>query len=126
MKKLLLIALVMLACTSCATILCGTKDRVTFDSEMRGTSAKMIIDGRMHQNVTFPYKVKIKRGFKATEVRISAEGYEPQTLYINKSFNAWAILNLADIAGWAIDAATGAITKPASDHYWIDFTPVAE
>lgn len=126
MKKLLLIALVMLACTSCATILCGTKKRVTFDSDMRGTSAKMIIDGRMHQNVTFPYKVKIKRGFRDSEVRILAEGYESQTLYIDKTFNAWSLLNLADVAGWVIDAATGAVTQPASDHYWIDFTPVAE
>lgn len=125
MKKLLLIGLVMLCCTSCATILCGSKERVTFDSDYK-ESATMIIDGRRHKNVTFPYKANIKRGFRDTEVRISAEGYETQTIYIDKTFNPWALLNLADFMGWAIDAATGAVTQPDSEYYWIDFTPAAK
>lgn len=124
MKKLLLIALVMLACTSCATIISGSKKRVTFDSDMKG-SAKMIIDGRRYNEVTFPYKVNIERGFGDTVVRVEAEGYQPQTIYIDKTFNPWALLNLTDVVGWIIDAATGALTQPDSDYYWIDMTSVA-
>lgn len=122
MKRLLLVALVALSCTSCATILCGSKDRVTFDADLKAP-ASMIIDGRRHQNVTFPYKVNINRGFKDTVVRVSAEGYETQTVYVDKTFNPWALLNLADVVGWVIDAATGAITQPDSEYYWIDLTP---
>ena len=125
MKKLLLIALVVLSCSSCATIISGSKKRVTFDSDMKG-SAKMIVDGRRYHDMTFPCKVNIKRGFSDTVVRVEAEGYEPQTIYIDKTLNPWAILNLADIVGWVIDAATGAVTQPDSDYYWIDMKPATK
>jgi len=122
MRRLLLVALLALLCTSCATILSGTTERVTFDSDLKG-SAKMIIDGRRYHNVVFPFKVDVKRGFQDTEVSIIAEGYQTQTITIAKTLNPWAILNFADVAGWAIDIATGAVTQPASDYYWIELAP---
>lgn len=125
MKKLLLIAFLALTCTSCATILCGTKKKVTFDGDVN-SRATMIVDGRQHKNVALPYKVNVKRGFKDSEVRITVEGYEPVTIYVDKNFNPWSLLNFVDPVGWVIDVATGAITQPAMSHYWIDFTPKAE
>lgn len=112
----------MLACTSCATILSGTHKKVTFDSDHKG-GATMIVDGRRYQNVKFPYKVNIKRGFKDSVVRITADGEQTVTMYIDKTFNPWSILNLADFCGWAIDVATGAITQPDAEYYWVEFKP---
>ena len=77
----------------------------------------MTIDGRKHTNVTFPYTTKIRRGFDETIVKA-----EP--IIINKSFNAVSVINLLDVLGWGIDAATGAITKPEFKFYQIDFQPV--
>ena len=35
----------------------------------------------------------------------------------------YSVINLLDILGWGIDAATGAITKPEFKFYQIDFQP---
>ncbi len=124
MKKLLLVVLLALTMTSCATIISGTKKRVTFDGTI-SKPATMIVDGRQYKGVKLPYTVKIKRGFNDTEVRFIVEGYEPITIYVDKNFNPWALLNFADVFGWVVDVATGAVTRPAMTHYWVDFTPKA-
>ena len=46
--------------SSCATIFCGSKARVTFESDIT-EKATLTIDGRKHTDVTFPYTPKIKR-----------------------------------------------------------------
>ena len=125
MKRFLFLVLLATTMTSCATIISGTKKQVTFDGEI-SKPATMIVDGRQYKDVTLPYKVNVQRGFKDSEVRIYVEGYKPVTIWIDKNFNPWAILNLTDIVLWAVDIATGAITQPEMDHYWIDFVPEAE
>lgn len=129
MKKIFVPALIIsaMALSSCATIFCGSKAKVTFESNIEQT-ADLTIDGRKHQSVTFPYTTKIKRGFDETVVKAEAEGYETQSIYIDKKFNAVSVINLCNILGWGIDAATGAITKPENNTYQIDFVrkPVSE
>ena len=122
MKKMLFLALAIgaLSLTSCATIFCGSKANVTFDSNVK-TTADLTIDGRRHNNVSFPYTTKIKRGFNETVVKAEVAGYEPVMLYISKTFNAVSVINLCNVLSWAIDAATGAITKPEHDSYEIEF-----
>ena len=44
--------------TSCATVFCGSKAKVTFDSDI-AEKATLTIDGRKYTNVTFPYTTKI-------------------------------------------------------------------
>ncbi len=109
--------------SSCATIFCGSKKRVTFDSNLPVESATLTIDGMRHYNVTFPYAVKIKRGFDDTVVVVEAEGYRKSTLFIEKNFNAVSVINLCDILGWGIDAATGAMMKPEFNNYVLEFIP---
>ena len=99
--------------TSCATVFCGSKAKVT-------------IDGRKYTNVTFPYTTKIRRGFDETVVKAEAPSYTTETVIINKNFNAVSVINLLDILGWGIDAATGAMTKPEFKFYQIDFQPKEE
>ena len=83
----------------------------------------LTIDGMKHTNVTFPYTTKIRRGFDETVVKIESPNYTAEPIIINKSFNAVSVINLLDILGWGIDAATGAITKPEFKFYQIDFQP---
>ena len=49
--------------------------------------------------------------------------YTASPIIINKNFNAVSVINLLDVLGWGIDAATGAITKPEFKFYQIDFQP---
>ena len=126
MKKLIYSALFIgaMSLTSCATIFCGTKAKVTFNSNIDVT-ADLTIDGRKYIDVSFPYTTKIPRGFDDTIVKAEAVGYKPVMLYIDKKFNAVSVINLCEILGWAIDAATGAITKPEYNHYDIEFQEVS-
>ena len=88
--------------------------------------ATLTIDGRKYTNVTFPYTTKIRRGFDETVVKAESPAYTTETVIINKSFNAVSVINLLNILGWGIDAATGAMTKPEFKFYQIDFQPKEE
>ena len=126
MKKLFsLIVLCSLLFSSCSTIFCGSKAKVTFDSDIN-EEAIVTIDGKKHKNVTFPFTTKIKRGFDETIVKVEAPSYETETLIVDKKFNPVSVINLLDILSWAIDAATGAITKPEQKFYQIEMTPKAD
>lgn len=109
--------------SSCATVFCGSKARVTFESDITET-ATLTIDGRKHTNVTFPFTTKIKRGFDDTVVKAEAPSYQSETIIIEKNFNAVSVINLCDILSWGIDAATGAMMKPEFKFYQIDFKPI--
>lgn len=122
MKRIALLLCIALASSSCATIFCGSKTQVTFESDIQ-EKATLTIDGRKHTNVTFPYTTKIKRGFNETVVKAEAPSYSTETIIIDKNFNAVSVLNLLDVLAWGIDAATGAMMKPEFKFYQIDFKP---
>lgn len=66
---------------------------------------------------------KVKRGFNDSVVKAEAEGYQTTSLIIEKQFNAVSVINLLEILGWGIDAATGAMMKPEFNYYQIEFKP---
>lgn len=106
--------------TSCASVFCGSKAKVTFDSNVTD-GVSLTIDGIKYHDVEFPFRTKIKRGFDDTIVKAEAESYKTETIVIDKRFNPVSIINLFDVLGWGIDAATGAITKPDNNYYQIEF-----
>ncbi|MBO5890387.1 MAG: hypothetical protein J6Q28_03030 [Alistipes sp.] len=120
MKRFLIPAFMLCSLTfsSCATVFCGTKAQVTFESNV--SEATLTIDGRKHKNVTFPYTTDVERGFDETIVKAEAEGYETTMVYVDKVLNPVSIINLTDVLGWAIDVATGAVTKPEYKVYEIE------
>ena len=59
-------------------------------------------------------------------MKVETPNFSAEPIIINKSFNAVSVINLLDILGWGIDAATGAITKPEFKFYQIDFQPKVE
>lgn len=119
MKKnyLLIAALSLMLLPSCATIFSGTKATVTVSSP-NASWANLTVDGKKYNNVVFPAKIKVKRGFQPSI--IEAENPDMQgSVTVDKTFNAVSVLNLGDVIGWAIDAADGAIMKPTQKEYTI-------
>ena len=114
MKQFITLICAGLLMSSCATIFCGSKTKVTFDGEI-SEKATLTIDGMKH--------TKLRRSCDETVVKIESPNYTAEPIIINKSFNAVSVINLLNILGWGIDAATGAITKPEFKFYQIDFQP---
>ena len=104
--------------TSCATyflrIESQTNNMIDLRQRHRRKSDPYDRRPQIHQ-CHFPYTTKIRRGFDETVVKAEAPSYTTETVIINKNFNAVSVINLLDILGWGIDAATGAMTKPNSN-----------
>ena len=120
MKKIYYLFLLIGACalSSCASIFCGTKARVTLADSQQHQPVNISTDCKYYQNVTLPYTVRVKRGYKPSVVRIDSDGYKPTDVTVAKKFNGVSVLNLTNFLGWGIDAATGAITRPDRKSYF--------
>ena len=127
-KDLFLCVAVGVLLTSCASIISGNKAKVTLKNNYVTTPVTLKYDDKVESDVFLPYTIKVKRGFKPTEVKASAEGYDDARLTINKKFNGTAVWNilLGGIPGIAVDAATGAVMKPEKKEYEIPFIAVNE
>ena len=124
MKKVVLMMVVFTAFifTSCATILSGTSDDITFNSDPSG--AAIMLDGLKVGKT--PATVSIKRpGFGNKEITLKLDGYEDRTFMLQKEFNTMAICNLGGIPGWVIDILTGAVMKYSKKNYDLDLDPKA-
>ena len=83
--------------SSCATVFCGSRAKVTFDTNVPVESATLTIDGKKYQVNAFPYETRVKRGFTDTEVKVESEGYDPVRSTIFKTFIAVSVINLVDL-----------------------------
>ena len=126
MKKIVSVLLSAVLFTSCGTIFCGSKAKVTLQNDEVLSPVDLTIDGRNIGQKYLPTQVKVKRGYKPSTVIARTEGYEDAVLTINKNFNAVSVINLTNIFGWGIDAATGAVTKPEEKKYTLPFKPIEE
>ena len=117
MKKFLILFTVSAILSSCATLFCGSRAKVTLTSNDISEPVNITADGRSHRNVYLPTNIRVKRGYKPSHIDIEADGYEPQSIVVDKCFNPISILNVTNLLAWGIDAATGAITKPYENTY---------
>jgi len=127
MKKVYLptgVAAVLLL-TSCASIISGTKAKVTVRNDEVNVPVTLSYDNKVEMDVFLPYDIKIKRGFKPTVISAKAKGYENSSISVKKKFNGTAVWNilLGGIPGMAVDAATGAMMKPESKDIIIPMKP---
>lgn len=125
MKKsyLLIATLIIMLLPSCATILSGTRANVTVTSP-NASWANLSVDGEKYNNVVFPAKIKVKRGFKPSVIEAENPDMEG-SVTVEKKFNAVSLGNilLGSIPGYIIDAADGAVMKPEKSEYTILMSP---
>jgi hypothetical protein len=107
-----------LCMTSCATIFSGTKDRISFTTNVPG--AKVLIDGV--EICKTPCNENISRKVGESQVEFKLEGYETRVVNLSKSLNIVSILNLGNLLGWGIDIVTGAVFKYDRKAYDIELT----
>ena len=124
MKNIMLITLsaAALLLSSCATVLTGTSDDITFNSTPSG--AKIMIDG-LEVGKT-PAVVSVKRpSNKTTKVTLQMKGYEDRSFALSSTFNMFSCCNGTNLLGWAIDFVTGSLFKYDKTNYKMELEPMA-
>jgi len=113
MKKYLLATLACSITLSCATVISGTTQAITIDSDIKGATVN--IEG---QNVgVTPYSGKIKRQRDAV-VMVSKDGYATQTVVLTSAFNPVAVLSIFwDLS--TTDLISGACWEYAPSSYYV-------
>ncbi|WP_284653127.1 PEGA domain-containing protein [Flavobacterium terrisoli] len=114
--KAKIITLSIISClllSSCATIVSGSKQTVTFTSNP--SQANVSING-LNVGKT-PFETKLKRKTKEHKIVIQLDGYKPFETTLKRKFNAWYVGNLAfgGLIGLIVDPLTGAIFKLTPD-----------
>ncbi|UYW01925.1 PEGA domain-containing protein [Flavobacterium agricola] len=107
--------------TSCATIVSGSKKKVTISSTPSEASV-YINDVEVGKT---PLETKLKRK-QSYNVLIKLDNYEDYSVKINKKFNAWYLGNimLGGAVGFIIDPITGAMFKLDPTIIYVDFDKV--
>ena len=107
-----------LSTTSCASIITGTKDKITFSSTPEGVKV-------FHKGVekcTTPCTAEISRSLGKQTVTFSKEGFTSKEVKLTKNFNAVSLVNIliGGVIGIGIDAATGSLTKYSPKAYTVE------
>lgn len=116
--SVVLLAGIALSVTSCASILTGTKDKITFNSTPEG--AKVFHKGI--EKCTTPCTAEIPRSLSKQMVTFEKEGFTTKEVKLTKTFNPVTLVNilLGGAIGVGIDAATGSLTKYSPKAYQIE------
>lgn len=102
---------------SCATIISGTSQAVTIDSNVAG--ATVVIDGSSVGTTPFSGKVRRRR---ETIGMVRKEGYVAQSFTMSSSYNPVALLSIF----WdysTTDFLTGAVWEYSPSQYYIELVP---
>lgn len=131
--KIILLIGVAYGCSSCATIFCGSKKKITFESaaETETPPVTLKIGEEVHPDVNLPYTTKIKRKKLPITVTSSAINYASDSLQLQRKFNPVAILNVLPdpplaIIGFPVDAITGALRNPAQPDWPLVMKPIGD
>ena len=102
--SIILIALVLLISTGCATIITGSNRVVLFETDPSG--AKVFVNG-VEKGKT-PVQLKVRADDR---IDFRLDNYRERVVVMDSKFNAVAILNAISILGWGIDAITGSLER---------------
>lgn len=117
LKFLTIIGLATLFLSGCASIISGTSQDLTFNSNPEG--AKIYLDGKIVGITPFTFAAKKN---KYDSMRIEKKGFVSINRDLNKSFDGVAAINILwDLS--TTDAITGAIYKYDENSYFIEMTP---
>ena len=122
MKKIIYtmsLSLILLV-SGCASIITGTDQNLTFNSEPDG--ATVTVAGKVVGKT--PLSVQIDKG-KNQSLTFEKEGYKTHTTQLSTSLTPWFWGNivLGGLVGSTIDGVSGAINEFEPDQYFVTLTP---
>ncbi len=110
----------------CATIMCGTKQRIEVSSSPSGAQVSIkMLNGLTLFTGTTPTTCRLPRR-RDYLVTIQMEGYRDAEFYVSREFNGWVIGNVifvrAFFIGGLVDLLDGAIWKLEPDDIHVELT----
>ncbi|HEY6241814.1 MAG TPA: C39 family peptidase [Burkholderiales bacterium] len=99
--------------SGCATIITGTSQGVTVDSDPRGATCSIARgDEQLAAISATPAQVTLSKGWSDLTVDCKKEGHISSKTVVPSSFQPWTLANILNGAvGVVVDAASGAITE---------------
>ena len=116
MKKLAAIAIATAYISGCATIFSRSNDPITFNSTPEG--AVVFMEGQRIGKT--PTVVNVKRSLSPPMIEVKADGYYPQRVFLNNTFNTVSLINILFWPGFIVDAATGSMMKASQFNYDVE------
>ena len=116
MKNLLLILSILIFISSCATIMTGKTQEITFDSEPQG--AEVTVNGRVIGKT--PTTIQLDKK-KDQSVSFKLEGYKTQTRRLETKIHGffWGNIVLGGFIGSTTDGITGGMHEYSPNQYYI-------
>jgi|TARA_B110000971_G_C19960314_1_gene477664 hypothetical protein len=102
--SIILMTLILLIITGCASIITGSKRLVLFETDPSG--AKVFVNG--FEKGKTPVQLKVRADDR---IDFRLDNYRERVVVMDSKFNAIAILNALSIIGWGIDAITGSLKR---------------
>lgn len=134
MRNTLTIILLISCISGCATIVSGSAQKLTFDSDPQGAVVTLIGKTKVREIGRTPLTIEVPRR-KFQQISLDAEGYESRTLDLTTTLNGWFWGNLVigGLPGSTTDASSGGSVEYAPQQYFVTLksktppvTPVAD
>lgn len=125
-KQAAVMAIAALTFTSCATIVTGTRPKVTINGNTK-EPVDITTSYKTYTNVTLPTTVKLRRKhLDGQTIKISSPNYKYRDIMIQKETNGWAWGNifLGGLLGWIVDLSTNCVSAPSAKNYYV--SPITE
>ena len=111
--KAIILALMVVSFTGCATILTGSKQQITINSYP--PSAKVQVNG-IDRGIT-PTIIKLKKGHEGQVVTLTLGGYKTRVFSPETTLSVLAVINLFNLVGRAVDGLSGALWRYSPKTY---------
>lgn len=113
MKRVAKTTAMLVLVTGCASIVSGTSQQITIDSNPKGANCSLTRDGQIIGNVLTPTGLAIRKSKHNIDIACAKKGYQRATATLTSDVESATFGNLliGGAVGWAIDSATGADNK---------------
>lgn len=112
-KALVLLTAALLS--GCASIIAGTSQTITLNSNPPGAQCSLLREGLVIGSVTTPGGVLVKKTKHDIHIKCKKDGYQDATAVLTSGTegSTWGNIILGGGIGWAVDSAAGADNKYA-------------
>ena len=123
-RSLLLIPVLSLLASGCASIMSGTEQEIAMHTTPEGAECVLSREGKELRRVVTPETVKVNKLKHDIFVKCNLEGFHESKAHVNSGIQGSVFGNiiLSGGIGWAVDSARGADNRYA-DYVFITMVP---